>query len=165
MRGWICGLIAAGALMAAGAPAMAAPLHMETTEGRCTLSVNNGQIGANNYKCSKLTVSQDEKTGDITIRFDFTEGLVVELSGSGMQVSPTWLMMGIGKVAWTNPGGTPVQDMRNPMDSPRDQVIGHCAVSVQENGSGIWEVYCLLNTAIGTLKAEYKVPKAEVPKP
>eukprot|EP01030_Chromulinospumella_sphaerica_P022769 gene22769-22764_t len=159
MRAWICGVIAAGALIAAGAPAMAAPLRLEATDGRCTFGVNNGQIGASNYKCSKLTVSQDAKSGDVTLRFEFTDGLVVELTGSGMQVNPTWMMMGIGKMAWTNPGGTPMQDLRNPADSPRDQLIGQCAVSLQENGTRIWEVYCQLNTAIGAVKAEYKVPK------
>lgn len=162
MRAWICGLVALGALLAVGSPALAAePLHIEATDGRCTFGVNNGQIGASNYRCSKLIVSQDARTGDVTVRFEFTDGLMVELTGSGMQVNPTWMMMGIGKMAWTNPGGTPMQDLRNPSDSPRDQLIGQCAVSLQEEGTRIWEVFCQLNTAIGNTKAEYKVPKSE----
>jgi hypothetical protein len=151
----------AGALLAVVVPAAAAPLKLEATDGRCTLSVNNGQIGANNHRCTKVTVSQDLRTGDVSVRYDMDSGLVVELSGAGMQVNDIWIMMGIGKVSWTNPGGAPVQDMLNAANSPRDQVIGQCAVSLQDQGRKIWEIYCQLNTAIGAMRADYKVPKIE----
>jgi hypothetical protein len=157
MRGRLAAL--AGLMLTFGSVgAMAAPATI-TADGRCDVNVNTGRVVGGGH-CKTATVSRDAKTGEVILRFDFADGLTMEMEGPGLAVSAVWLMMSPGRMSWTNPGDSNPQVLANQADSPRDQLSGRCAIALQNDRTQIQEIYCNLKTAVGDIDIEFKVPKA-----
>lgn len=152
--------MAAGGVLTLGlnAPALAQPAVM-TAEGRCEFVVNSGQV-ASSAACRRLTLSEDEQTGETVLKVEFDTGLTFEIAGPALQLNNEWRFLSPSQVAWTNPGAKRRQDLTNRTDSERDQIAGRCSIALQGGATRLYEVYCNLKSPIGDIRMEFKVPRS-----
>lgn len=153
--------VAAGLLsVGLSGPAFALPPTLSAA-GRCDIAINTGAIGAGDH-CARMSVQQVEASGEVLLRFEFergwaTDGMVIELQGSGMHIGD-WLVMSPGRMRWTNAGGKP-QEFLNAARDPDPQITGQCAVRLLEKATAIDETHCRVRTPLGDFTVVFKVPK------